>query len=112
MNTLLQGQCVPVSAAAAQPYLCFSARRRTPVLAAVEERSAIHTGDILGSLAGLAGRARGGSQGRGQGGPLAAGHRVGTGQSGPGRGTAEDYRSSCGMHNLACKRGKQTAQLV
>lgn len=71
-------------------------------------RSAIHTGDILGSLAGLAGRARGDSQGRGREGPLAAVHRVGTGQWGPGRGTVEDYRSSCGRQNLTCKRGKQT----
>lgn len=94
------------------PYLCFSAHLRTPVLAVVEVRSAIRTGDILGSLAGLAGRARGDSRGRGRGGPLAAVHRGGTGQSGPGRGTVEDYRSSCGMQNLPCKRGKQTGQLV
>lgn len=86
--------------AAAEPYLCFWGHLRTRVLAAVEERSATRTGGILGSLAGLAGRARGGSQGRGREGPLAAVHRVGTGRWGPGRGTVEDYRSSCGMRNL------------
>lgn len=101
-------------AVAARPYLCFSAHLRTPVLE-VEVRSAIHTGGILGSLAGLAGRARwvqGDSRGTGQEGPPAAVHRAGTGQSGPGRGTVEDYRSSCGMRNLSCERRKQTGELV
>lgn len=103
--------CAP-AIAAAEPYLCFWAHLRTRVLAAAEERSAIRTGGILGSLAGLAGRAQGDSQGRGQEGPLAAVHRGGTGQWGPDQGTAEDYRSSCGMQSLSCKRGKQTGQLV
>lgn len=33
-------------------------------------------------------------------------HRVGTGQLDPGQGKVEDFRSSCGMQNLSCRRRK------
>lgn len=68
---------------------------------------AIHTGDNLDNPAGLAGTARWvrvDSRGTGQEHHPAAGHRVGKGQLGPGRGKVEDFRSSCGMQNLSCRR--------
>lgn len=68
---------------------------------------AIHTEGNLGNLAGLAGMApwvQEDTLGRGLEDHLAAGHRVGKGQLGPGQGRVEDFRSSCGMQNLSCRR--------
>lgn len=76
---------------------------------------AIHTGDNPGNLAGPAGTApsvREDSLGTGQEDHPAAAHRAGKGRSGPGQGKVEDFRSSCGMQNLSCRRGKQTEELV